>query len=339
MKKILICRTDRIGDFILSLPFLSELRAHTSAELHLLVSPIIKPLLKFVKSVDSFLIYDKNRLRTISNMFSFAKVLSQSYYDVVVALNPNFRLHFLLFLSRIPKRFGWNIKGGKFLLTDTLLYTKSKGLMHEAQYNMLFLRFFGIDNWRRPNPTLILDKRLDKWFPRITVGIHVGASCPSKRWSVDKFFRLCKLILKKGMAVVFIGDEQAKRCVDSMWNSFSEKERFWIKNCCGIPLDETVYAISMCDVLVSNDSGPVHIASAVGVPSVVIFGRNDPNLSPRRWKPLHPYSKVIHKASCKVCLAHNCRNNFSCLENISVEDVWEVLTEVLTYVKVKEVRL
>ncbi|MFA5005490.1 MAG: glycosyltransferase family 9 protein, partial [Candidatus Omnitrophota bacterium] len=87
-------------------------------------------------------------------------------------------------------------------------------------------------------------------------------------------------------------------------------------------IGELAAAIKRCRLFISNDSGPVHIASAVGVPVISIFGRKQPGLSPRRWAPTGPKDKALHgDAGCVVCLAHNCINSFACLKAVSVEDV------------------
>ena len=80
-------------------------------------------------------------------------------------------------------------------------------------------------------------------------------------------------------------------------------------------------------LFVSNDSGPVHVATAVGTPVVDIFGRAQAGLSPLRWGPLGPKDIVIHKdVGCKeTCLAHNCRKGFSCIRAISVDDVYNAI--------------
>jgi ADP-heptose:LPS heptosyltransferase len=80
--------------------------------------------------------------------------------------------------------------------------------------------------------------------------------------------------------------------------------------------------LQKCDLFISNDSGPVHIASAVGTPVVSIFGRAQKGLSPLRWGPTGSKDKVLHKdVGCIQCLAHNCRQEFLCLRSITVEDV------------------
>ena len=86
--------------------------------------------------------------------------------------------------------------------------------------------------------------------------------------------------------------------------------------------DELAEFLSRCKLLISNDSGPVHVAVAMLTPVVDIFGRGDPGLSFKRWGPLGDHDIVLHKdVGCEVCQAHNCRLNFACIKKITVEEV------------------
>ena len=85
-----------------------------------------------------------------------------------------------------------------------------------------------------------------------------------------------------------------------------------------------------CRLFISNDSGPVHIATAVGTPVISIFGRNQPGLSPKRWGPVGENDKALHKdAGCIECLAHNCIRGFLCLKEISAADVLNMVDLVI----------
>ena len=87
-------------------------------------------------------------------------------------------------------------------------------------------------------------------------------------------------------------------------------------------------------LFISNDSGPVHIACAVGTPVVAIFGRSDRGLSPRRWGPTGERDIVLHKdVGCLECLAHDCDKNFKCLEAVTVDEVLAASDKILRNVK------
>jgi ADP-heptose:LPS heptosyltransferase len=88
--------------------------------------------------------------------------------------------------------------------------------------------------------------------------------------------------------------------------------------------------LKRCSLFISNDSGPVHLASAVGTPVVSIFGRSQQGLSPKRWSPLGGKSRILHKsAGCIECLAHNCVKEFSCLKAITADDVIKAAEELI----------
>ena len=89
--------------------------------------------------------------------------------------------------------------------------------------------------------------------------------------------------------------------------------------------------LKRCALFISNDSGLVHIASAIGTPVISIFGRSQPGLSPKRWGPLGKRDRYLHKeVGCIQCLAHNCQKEFACLKAISVEDVLKVAEDILS---------
>jgi len=89
-------------------------------------------------------------------------------------------------------------------------------------------------------------------------------------------------------------------------------------------LGELAALFKKASLIISNDSGPAHIASGVGTPVISIFGRNQKGLSPARWRPLGDRAVAIHKdVGCIECLAHDCRKGFLCLKEITPEEVFE----------------
>ena len=88
-------------------------------------------------------------------------------------------------------------------------------------------------------------------------------------------------------------------------------------------LSQLASLFKRCCLVVSNDSGPVHLAVAVHTPVIAIFGRNQAGLSPERWGPLGPRDVIVHKKTqCDPCLAHACTRGFLCLEAVSVDEIF-----------------
>jgi len=88
--------------------------------------------------------------------------------------------------------------------------------------------------------------------------------------------------------------------------------------------------LKRCNLFISNDSGPVHIACAVETPVISIFGRSQKGLSPARWGPTGKKDRILHKyVGCIECLAHNCVKEFACLKAITVDDVVSAADSIL----------
>ena len=152
------------------------------------------------------------------------------------------------------------------------------------------------------------------------VALHPGASCPSKRWPAERFAAVGdRLTENHGLQVVVLtgpGEaEYGEQVVTRMRQPAARAlGRFG--------LGETACLLRKARLLVSNDSGPVHLACAVGTPVVSIFGRWGGGLSPTRWGPTGERSVALHRdIGCRPCLAHNCTIGFKCLEAIAVDEV------------------
>jgi ADP-heptose:LPS heptosyltransferase len=215
-------------------------------------------------------------------------------------------------------------------LTKRIRQKKQEGRLHEIEYNVDFLKQVNINVTDAKPFISVGEKELIKVKKILTdsvptnidggfIVIHPGASCPSKRWMSDRFASLADELRERlNLAVVIIISEKqayiAERVISLM--------RYKPFVACGWNLKDLAALLKLAVVLISNDSGPVHIASAVGTPVVSIFSRNQPGLSPRRWGPWDKNSIVIHKdIGCKDCLAHNCQREFLCLREISVANV------------------
>jgi ADP-heptose:LPS heptosyltransferase len=158
--------------------------------------------------------------------------------------------------------------------------------------------------------------------------VHAGASCPSKRWPPQRFAQAADLLSEKyGADIVVVGgkgtEEISRKVISSM-----KRKAFDVTG--KLSLGALAELLLRSRLFVSNDSGPVHVAVAVGTPVVAIFGRKDPGLSPRRWGPLGPRDIVLHKdVGCVKCLAHNCDKGFKCLTAVTVEDVVRAAEKIL----------
>lgn len=333
IKRILIVRTDRIGDVLLSTPAIKALRdKFPPAYIAMVVRPYTAEIVRGNPFIDELIIYDKyGTEKSWLASFRFALRLKKKKFDLAVVLHPTNRMHLITFFAGIKRRIGFDKKLG-FLLSDRVKHAKQLGERHELEYSLDLVRYLGCE---------IKDKRLfmpisqdsELWlealFKRLAIpledrvlAVHPGASCRSKIWPAERFAQVCdRLIDKYGFKVIVLGAEKDK----SIARSLIDNMRNPAINLAGqTSLSQLASLLKRAVLFISNDSGPVHLACAVETPVISIFGRNQKGLSPLRWGPQGAKDRVVHKqVGCIECLAHNCVKNFACLRAITVQDVLE----------------
>ncbi|MCF7888437.1 MAG: lipopolysaccharide heptosyltransferase II [Candidatus Omnitrophica bacterium] len=336
-KRILIIRTDRLGDVILSTPVIKNLRKkYPDGYIAFICRPYTKEILEQNPYLDELIVYDKYGAdKSFLATLKFALSLRKKKFDLALILHPTNRAYLIAFLAGIPKRIGWD-KKLSFLLTDKLAHTKDQGRKHELEYNLDLLRYLDIlaedkeiyipiKNDCQQNVDNILEKKGIEKKDKLIV-IHPSASCPSKRWPKDKFIKLIKMLKEeKDIKIVVItsadqkdfGKEIAK--IDGV-----------IDLCGFLSVPETIALINRVRLFISCDSGPVHIAAGLNKPVISIFGRSQAGLSPKRWAPTGKNSYFLHKdVGCKTCLAHNCQKGFICLQAIEPAEVYNLAKKII----------
>ena len=342
-KRILLIRTDRIGDVLLTTPAIEAVRERFPlAHIAMMVRPYAKDIVNGNPYIDEVIIYDKYREhKSFIKTFQFSGTLKKKNFDLAVIFHPTNRTHAIAYLAAIPRRIGYKYKFSG-LLTDTVLYTKDQGLRHESDYVFDVLKPLGIINQKNKKLFMPVKPESESSVNLImfSAGIaehdkivimHPGASCDSKTWPAERFAQLADKLSDEFKAKIIITAGNEKRDMDCA-KFMRDKMRASAVFLAGkLTISELASCIKKAVIFISNDSGPVHIACALGIPSIVIFGRAQKGLSPKRWGPIGEKDIVLHKdAGCaEKCLAHNCRKNFECLKAVSVDEVFKPASEIL----------
>lgn len=337
-KRILVVRTDRLGDVILSTPVIKNLRsAFPKAFIAFVCRPYTRDVLEGNPGLDEVIVYDKyGKHKGFWSSIKFALYLRRKKFDLALILHPTNRVHMITFLAGIPERVGWDRKLS-WLLTRRVRHQKQEGKKHELEYTLDLLRELNI-------PVI----HFDTYFPLISeaetavdnllknkgltdgdkfIVIHPSASCRSKRWPQERFQRVVELLrLRTGLRVIVVTSSSEKGFGEGL---IGDSGVIDLRGSLTIP--ELGALLKRASLFVSNDSGPVHIAANFNTPVISIFGRNDPGLSPLRWGPKGNQSFYFHAAAgCSECLAHNCIKGFLCLRKITPEEVADKAIELLS---------
>lgn len=332
IRKILVTRTDRIGDLVLSTPVFSALREkYPDAWITCLTAVEHRALVEGNLYLDEVLLYDKkDREKNLWGNLRLARILAQKKFDIAIHLHATNRMHLLTWMAGIPHRIGWD-RRLPWALTQSFHDVKIEGHKHEAAYNFDLLAPLGISCPKTFRTFVPVTERNEQSLENLMAHLEISterpwitvlpsASCPSKRWPAGAFARVLDQLKEKTSAQFILIGSHADRPILEKIRTITRTSFYDLSG--RLSLGMLAALLKKSSLLISNDSGPVHIAGAVGTPVISIFGRNQPGLSPKRWGPLQEKSKTLWRdPGCVSCLAHRCEIQFLCLDLITPEEV------------------
>ena len=335
-ERVLIVRTDRIGDVVLTLPMVLALHAKfPGLKISMLLRSYTQELVDGFTGLDSILKYDDGEKP--KGFFTLLSELRQRRFDLVFIVHPTFRIALWMLLAGIPIRVGTGYRWYSFLFNRRVFEHRKTAEKHEAEYNLSLLRAIGCDNRSVPSITLSLSQaavsaatqeafRLGVGAGERLVILHPGSGGSARDWSAQNFGNLARTLKSDGCAVVVTGSASDRPLVD---------EVVMRSNGCAavsagrLSLKELAALIRSARLFVSNSTGPLHIAAAVGTP-VIAFYPPIRECSPRRWGPLTEKKMVFtaDNALCQRCKGGPCQGN-DCMDQITVDRVVQAARRLL----------
>ena len=329
-----------LGDLVFSLPVIEALKADSPSEpFFFLTHRRNSEFLSLVPGIDRIVTYEnaKNPLE----VFSLVKNLRRLRLRRAFILNPLLQGSLLAWLAGIPERIGYrrDYEGKQSLLgfEKTLLtyaYDPRPEKMHETERYLDLLRLFGMKvSGTHPVPRLNLDASLRKandpiWGlgngPR--VAINLGTAWPMRRWPVERLAACGKWLQSAYDArIVLVGVSEDKVLGETV---LRQMERHAVNAAGAFSLPELAVFLKQADLFISNDTGTMHLAAALDVPMIALFGPGDPE----KVRPLSENAKVLkHPIFCSPCrfqYTNRCQNNL-CMQSITLEEVEKTAREIL----------
>lgn len=280
----------------------------------------------------------------IRNLVRLRSELGQSRYDVAYALYPNGkRENALLYLARASRKIRYSDSQHYFRLLNFLPAGKKLPLekRHDVNNNLRLLETNGASRSDSPQISLPDEARRfanlflesNDLLGKFVVALHPGGGGPAKRWSEDKYRELCaKLIENKEIALLVFGSASEESLVQSITQGLGNR----VLAVCGLSIDKVAALLEESRLLVGNDSALAHIASALDVPVVAIWGYTDFN----RVAPFNPKGLLIRiDYPCNPCYEFatgyidDCRYHLKCIRNISTEQVHRIVQRYISLLR------
>jgi heptosyltransferase II len=336
-RKILIRGTNWVGDAVMSIPAMREIRRlFPDARISLLVRPWVRDVYGAADFLDEILEYDKEGMhRGLTGFRRLIADLKSRRFDLAILLQNAFEAALIARCAGIPRRIGYARDGRSFLLTDACPIDPAVRRMHQVYYYLDLLSVLGLplrtrrENKERMPPIamgfLDSDRRTAIEILHahgieetdVIVGINPGAFYgEAKRWFADRYAEVADALAGQyGARIVLFGSPTDRACAEEVAAHMKHPSAILAGQ---TTLGQLMGLLKSCTLLITNDSGPMHLAAALDVPQLALFG----STSEIATGPLSRRAVVIkHQVDCNPCFLRKCPTDFRCMKGISVQEV------------------
>ena len=320
--KILVRSSNWLGDACMAIPAIRAIKAGRP-DLHLTVLAPAKlaPLWREIPEVDSVL-----EIPVGASPWKVARLIKgNGHFDVAILLPNSVRSALEVWLAKIPRRVGREIHRGRLLLNQTMpLPGQLHPTLHQSEELLFMMRQLGA-----PEPPPRPDCRQPSLSEEpIRIGLCPGAEYgEAKRWPIDRYRAVMENIsTQRDVTWVIIGTAKEAGLGEKLAHDFPHK----IENLCGkTTLTELIANLKGFHLLLTNDTGTMHLADQFGIPVVAIFGSTEPALTGPTTGTNPPHRILRRKVECSPCYLRECPIDFRCMNELTVETVTEAVLQSL----------
>lgn len=336
-ERILVIRTDRLGDVILSTPVLTVLREqYPDCHLAMMVAPYTRDIIEGHPALDHILIDDANDThKGLPGFFRLVKDIHKHGFDAVIILHPTARLAMACRLAGVPNRIGTGYRGYSLLFNNRVFEHRKAGNRHEVDYNSSLVRALtkdvttAVPNIQVPDESRDLIKlRLIEWGIGIGpfVVLHPGSGGSARDWPASSFAALGSKLIASGIQIIMTGGVQEHLLIKSIVKSMPDPPIIAVGM---FSVKQLAALLDIASLCITNSTGPLHISAALNTPTISLFCPIIP-CSPTRWGPVGDIHTVMMPdvPPCPRCIEEACPY-FDCMTRISVDAVYTAVREIM----------
>ncbi len=339
IRKIGIFQTSFIGDSVLTTPLIQKTKKlFPDTQIVVITRPQTEDIFKPLPEVSEVILNDKRGWNKIAGVWKTARAIKKSGMDILLVPHRSFRSALIAWLSRVPIRIGFTSSEGWFLYTKTVPFN---WMIHDAERNLSLLQGIAKEKFGGEKLTMSFTPSAEENVARLLkdfnlegkklVGIHAGSAWPTKCWPQEYFVELIsKLQTELGVQVVLVGG--GKKDAD-LGEKICQLSQGHAASLCGkTSLADLMALMKHLSLFITNDSGPMHIATAFDVPTLAIFGPTTRELG------FFPYGEghrvlEVKDLPCRPCALHGGKKcplgHFKCMRDILPEEVFKNAKEML----------
>jgi len=318
----------------MTLPALDAVReALPLSTIHVLAKPWVAPVYEHHGAVDRVLTLEKGEgaFSDVSELIRCCRRIRMEQFDLAILFQNAFEAALLAFLGGVRFRLGYRTDARGFLLTHRVVRGREVLKVHQTEYYLSILRGMG---WRAENRTPSLSvsdadrdaagmilRELNVFEGDFLLGLGPGAVFGgAKRWPAERFAEVGDMAARRwGAKVILFGSSQERDICDRVRRGMGSQA---LDLSGRTSLGVVMGLVERCAFFVCNDSGLMHIAAALGLPTVAIFGPTDPTAT----GPKGLYTRIVrHDTSCAPCLRAECNEDHACMLGVRSQEVWEAM--------------
>ena len=322
--KCLVRMPNWLGDCVMATPLLAALRAaYPESSITAMCRGGVAALLERDPAIDTIFRFKRHSLLSRDSS-EVVESLRSGQYDVALLLPNSFSSAWLAWQAGIPRRIGYTNWARAMLLTDKVRLPRRSE--HLVESYMRLLTPLGVPPSKEGTRLFVGEEERQAAAERFgvvapAIGFNVGAAYgPAKRWLPERYREVGAALLEAdpSLTLLFFGDSSMRSLIDEVTSGLSERAR----NLAGeTSLREYMALLTLCERFVTNDSGPMHMADALGVQTVALFG----STSPERTGPYNGSRVLYADVVCSPCYRRTCPVDFRCMKRLTVDAVLESL--------------
>ena len=319
---ILVRATNWVGDAVMSLPALRAIRERfPKARIAILAKPSVADLYARESFTDEIMVYD------LQSPWRMGRHLRSRQFDCAILLQNAFEAAWIAWLAKIPTRIGYKRDGRQLLLTRAVDVPKPGEIpRHERFYYLELLRRAGLIDALPASDVIKLQGRTAPVGRRV-IGVSPGAAYgTAKRWIPERFAEAAGALAEaRGASIALFGTKSERALCDEVAQHLTGRQ---VTNYAGeTTLAQFIDLAAACELFLTNDSGSMHIASALGVPTVAIFGATDDTTT----GPTGLNARVVRQpVDCSPCLLRECPIDHRCMTRVSADRVVQEALQLLS---------